>query len=263
MFIKPLVAMLVAALAVSPINPAAFAGPLPKVIQFEPTPTHTRVRNIDRAKLLRLMMGGGAAEEEKPEKPEVPDGEKYVPVIKMDGGIDDEMADKVVHRIEWANTDEADEIVLEINSHGGSLNSGFRIARAIEESKAPIHCVVDDTGYSMALFILQSCPVRSMTKRSTLMAHEPSVSGIEGQQGVMWNAFAMLKALSRAFGEHCASRMHISLVEYYGHVSNGKEWWMDWEEAWRVGAVDSVVKSVKAVAESYRKDGVPPPSLVK
>lgn len=249
---KPLVAMFVAFLAMSPVNPTAFAAQAPAVIEYSPP----EPPKSDKVKLVRLLLGG-PSEEEKPDKPDVPDGEKYVAVIKLEE-LDEEAVDKVIRRIEWAKEDEASAIVIEINSRGGPVTYGFKVAKAIEESTVPVHCVVDDQGYSMGLYILQSCQTRSMTKRSTLMGHEPAYNpGESGRQNDWYNAFVELRALSRAMAEHVAARMTMSISDYATRVSNGKEYWLDWEEAWRVRAVDSVVKSVASVVEAYKHGEVP------
>lgn len=145
-------------------------------------------------------------------------------------------------------------VVLEINSPGGDVEWGFRLAKAIERTPQPVICVVDGMAASMAFYILQSCTTRVMTERSVLMAHEPwSAAIVMGQEKdwekVATNTVATLKALGRAICRHMARRMNISYDGFLAMVADGREWWMDMTEASKYGAVDEVFVSVDRVVE--------------
>lgn len=75
---------------------------------------------------------------------------------------------------------EREPIVLEINSLGGELLSGFQIITAIENSETPIIGSVTGMCASMAIPILASCDVRTGTEYSTYMIHDVS-SGFSGK----------------------------------------------------------------------------------
>jgi ATP-dependent protease ClpP protease subunit len=165
--------------------------------------------------------------------------------------------DSVKKAIAWlddAARAKPDAIVFEINTGGGSTVAGFELAKAIESSSTPITCVVDGEAASMGFYILQSCPVRAMTRRSSLMAHEVSFT-IHGRgQPNFWRSIAdWIKAHNDAFAEHCAHRLKITLAEYHARTDGGKMWWLNWEEALKVGAVDVVVDSVVEVEKALKK----------
>lgn len=133
------------------------------------------------------------------------------------------------------------EVTIEINSPGGSVFAGFELAKAIETKGPKVKCIVDGLGASMAFYILQSCQVREMTKRSVLMVHQPS-SGMDGSGDAdeYQDAADFLRSLTRAMLEHCAARMKISADALEARVAH-RSWYMDYREALLSGAVDTVI----------------------
>lgn len=166
----------------------------------------------------------------------------------FNGLVDDDLVNRTVHFIESANDANADEIILEINTPGGSVGAGFVLARAIEESDVPVTCVVDGTAESMGFYLTQSCTKRLMTKRSVLMAHEPSLSySVEHGQPNEWKSLAeMMQAEKEIIAEHCQRRLKVSMEEYNRRTSGTLMWFMTWRDALRFGAVDGITKSAKA-----------------
>jgi ATP-dependent protease ClpP protease subunit len=162
--------------------------------------------------------------------------------------------------IDAAAREEADVIVIEWNSPGGEVDSGFLLGKAIEESTVPVVCVVDGQADSMAFWLLQSCPVRLMTKRSYLMIHEASV-GAGGKIEDIENARDLLSVLNRGMAEHIAGRMCVPVDEIVARV-HGRDWWMGWQEALQVGAIDGVVPSVRSVLQAYQFGQEPVPTEV-
>lgn len=144
--------------------------------------------------------------------------------------------------------------VLEINTPGGNVGSGFRLAKAIEESSVPVVCIVDGRAASMGFYILASCPMRVMTRRSTLMIHEPQVDGNASGPTNDWrNVADMLAVLRVAMAVHCNKRMTSSMDEYRARTDGGKAWWFDWKDAKHYNAVDVVIDTVDEVLEELRK----------
>lgn len=166
-----------------------------------------------------------------------------------------ESATALIAGIEDANEplfgSKADSILLVIDSPGGSVPDGIRISRAIEESKVPVVCVVDVEAASMAAYILESCQVRLITKRSSIMIHEPAMSGeISGQQTVWKNIAEWLRVMTKGMAEHIASRMTVTPASIIERIRGGAMWFLDWEDALKFGAVDGTASSVAAVRSS-------------
>lgn len=180
----------------------------------------------------------------------LPSHEEKVLKIPIIGVVDDDMADNI--ELLFQSVDgSTKKIVIEIDSPGGSVSSGMRISRVIENSTLPVTCVVDGQASSMAFFILQSCQIRVMTERSILMAHEPSVSTIFQGKSSDWERFGkdlgkMLEILGNAMSHHMASRLNISYQEFRERIRD-TEYWMDVEEAFKINAIDKSVKLIKDI----------------
>lgn len=155
--------------------------------------------------------------------------------------VEDETVDALIGSINAANNRGDKRIVIEINTPGGSVWAGMRLAKAIEESPAPVTCVVDGMAASMGFYILQSCHTRVMTRRSLLMTHQPATGGLLYGPAEKYEGLAeLLRKLSHAMVEHMAARMKISVADFEKRI-DGKDWWLTNDEAVAVGAVDALV----------------------
>ncbi len=171
-----------------------------------------------------------------------------VPKYRFSDGVDQHSTQKFIKWLEAANKAGADEVLLEINTPGGSVPDGFEMTRAIEDSDAPVTCIVDGDADSMGFYILQSCDKRIMTPRSKLMAHEPAIGGMAHGQPNFWISLAdMMKAERDALAIHCQHRLKISLAEYHKRTDGGLMWWLLSDEAKKVGAIDGTAKTVKSL----------------
>lgn len=140
--------------------------------------------------------------------------------------------------------------VMEIDSPGGSVVLAHQMVKALEaaaERGLRVTCVVDGLGLSSAFAILQSCPERWATRRSYLMAHSPYQPEAEVRLETLDNQRSALEVVVRAFAEQCAGRLKVTMDEYLRRTTGGHQWWMDWREALRSGAVDGVVGSVMEI----------------
>jgi ATP-dependent protease ClpP protease subunit len=166
--------------------------------------------------------------------------------------IHDEIAKEDVERyastVSIAVAEEAPRVVVVLDSIGGATQLAHEIVKLIDAARddqnIKTDCVVDGRGWSSAFYILQACDRRYMTKRSTLMAHNPQffnevITLSSLRDG---SAQAQLEAVSRAFAEHNGARLKMSMEEYR-HRIDGRQWWLAWSEALKVGAVDKIVES--------------------
>jgi ATP-dependent protease ClpP protease subunit len=182
--------------------------------------------------------------------------DKYCIVhIPFDVGVDDLTANIGMAAIEAANEVKAAAILLELNSPGGSVEAGFKLAKAIENSHVPVVCVVDGEAASMSFFLLQSCDVRLMTKRSRLMAHQPSMSGnFRGTEEEWRNVAEALRVLTIAMSEHMCHKLKMPIKECQSRMIGSAQWWMDWSEAKKLNAVDNIVPSVNQMKAQMSKN---------
>lgn len=143
-----------------------------------------------------------------------------------------------------------DAIVLEINTSGGQVGAGVDFARAIESVSTPLVCVVDGEASSMGYYVLQSCPMRIITRRSSLMIHEPFFpDGAEDAHTAteLEQAAHNLRTTAATMLEHESRRMKVAKSVVAGRIADGKRWYLLADEAVRVGAVDGVAASVEEV----------------
>lgn len=131
------------------------------------------------------------------------------------------------------------EITIRIDSYGGSVHWGMEMMQLLENSGMHTRCVVDTKAMSMGFFLLESCDERLMTKRSTLMAHEPWTR-VQGHATQLEETALRLRVLCESMVEVAVERMHITKAEMMQKIS-GREWHMGWEEALRVGAIDGTI----------------------
>ncbi len=171
---------------------------------------------------------------------------RIVAHITYHGGIAQEGVDGVGPIFAKANEDKIDGIVFELNTDGGYVDAGWRMSKMIEDSDVPVICIIDGSGISMGMFILQSCPLRLMTKRSVLMTHNPQIEGDAGEE-----ALAGQPVYARAFAEHVCSRTK-NPDACKAKMATGRDWWMDHEEAVEQGFVDGVIPSANDFVSALR-----------
>ena len=182
-------------------------------------------------------------------KPNLKVGQHHVALVRFSSDVNQYSAAAFIDALDQVNKAKAEYIVLELNSPGGSVAAGFEMSLAMEKSNATVICVVDGMAASMGYFLLQSCDIRLMTKRSQLMIHEPKIMGAEvsGGQTEIHNLYELMHALTEAMIEQFAQRTVISVPEMRERIKDGKEWWVNWEEALSTKMVDGTVQNSKLV----------------
>ena len=70
--------------------------------------------------------------------------------------------------------DSIDEIILHISSSGGDVNYAFNMVSLIENSKKPVHGIVDSECHSSALIFFLACKTRKASRCSEFLIHEAS-----------------------------------------------------------------------------------------
>ena len=165
--------------------------------------------------------------------------------LALNDEVNEESVTPILEGLENAPHKKDDRVVIEINSPGGEVDAGFKLVKAIERFPAKVVCIVDGEADSMASYIFVACDVRVMTKRSTLMIHQPGMGG-QGQINDLTNASDMLRASGYAQAEHYALHMKgITAAEIATRTAGGREIWLDWHDAKKYGAVDIVVDRVE------------------
>ncbi len=177
----------------------------------------------------------------------------YVPAIPLTGAIDEKSVDALLAQLQEVQDAKPEAILLEIDSQGGEIEAGFRVIKAIEASRVPVHCFVDGRGQSMAFAILQTCTSRGATRRSNLMVHEPwvLVNRNSMTQYQLDDMAESLRMSSHLLVEHEAHRMGMT-PEVLKERIRGREWWMTAPEALEARALDYMAWDTKAVRVRLR-----------
>lgn len=218
----------------------------------EPASIVTVATVTDPAELLKELLENGK-ETPKIKKPVLAKGEHWVPKLVLDGVVDESSSKRLTEQLAQVASDGASIVVIEFNTPGGVVGDGVIISKAIENSSLHVVCVVDGMAASMGFYIMQSCDTRLMTDRSVMMAHEPAMTAeVEGHPVSWGNALARLKAMADAMAAHEAHRLKISLAEFHRRTDNGQDWWMTYQEASNVGAVDGVIVRVPQLIRELR-----------
>lgn len=106
-------------------------------------------------------------------------------VVVIAGGIDDAMVNSVYIQLAISKGLPGDRLVI-IRSPGGSITSGRRIIKMLEEEKArtgkKLVCVVVGGAHSMAFSILTHCDVRLATPGSTSVVHKAAAYGLDEER---------------------------------------------------------------------------------
>jgi ATP-dependent Clp protease protease subunit len=132
------------------------------------------------------------------------------------------------------------ELWIKIDSNGGSVFDGYKLAQAIENYGSPVTCVVDAHAFSMGSFFLQFCDVRLATSRSLLMIHKPSLQA-NGNSDELRQAASILDALTESMISVCLEKMTVSEKFFRNKINKG-DWFFSASQALAYGAIDGIIK---------------------
>jgi ATP-dependent protease ClpP protease subunit len=164
------------------------------------------------------------------------------------GPVDAETLTPVLLQLEALAKAGTTHVTLRIDSPGGSIFTGLRFIRMVEDIRKAhgvrVSCVVDGAAYSMAAVILESpaCDERLATSRSTFLFHNGKADGAGGSAGELASAARMLEAMNEALAALVAERMGMTPKQYRAKVAGG-DWVMAAPEAIANHVIDGVVAS--------------------
>lgn len=187
--------------------------------------------------------------------------------ITLDGPIFYGVADYVTERIHYFNNkDEKLPIFIVIDSSpGGSVMEGYRIVKAMQASKAPVHVVVKSFAASMAAVITTLAP-RSYVYPNAIVLHHQIRSFMGGNLTQQKEQLEILKEWYKRLADPVAKKVGYSLdgwtKEMYKHSSDG-DWQEFGDEAVRLKWADRVVHEVRETGFVKDPDEVKDETKVK
>lgn len=136
-------------------------------------------------------------------------------------------------------------IWIRINSPGGSVDAGLILIDTFKAVKAPVHCIVESSAYSMGAIILSYCDKRYGLPHATFMLHEASY-GTSGEDPQNRSKLDFLTKYLDRMHEEIAKNIKMDLKKYRARIRDA--WWMLADEAKSVGLIQEVITNI-AIAE--------------
>lgn len=141
----------------------------------------------------------------------------------------------------WDRIDPGCDIEIIFNSPGGSVIDGFALWDTLIALRTAGHrltTVCRGMAASMAGILLQAGDVRVMGAESVLLVHEISF-GAGGKIGEVEDEVAFAKMLTRRVLHIFADRTRLSAAQIDRRWKR-KDWWLDSDEALRLGFCDEI-----------------------
>ena len=163
-------------------------------------------------------------------------------IIDFDGKINGSNSIKLIDIfIDHVRDPSIDTILLRLNTEGGDVEIGMRLAQLIASYPKTVTCYVDEYSASMGFYILQACPFREMAPDAILLTHEPFSVIPESSLNKyeLKERLDSLEEMSNSMADFIAKRMYMKVEDYVSKIKDA-DWKMDSEEALQVHAVDKI-----------------------
>lgn len=163
--------------------------------------------------------------------------------INLFGPIDDQMAELVIAQLQYLEDKEVGEIIMQINSPGGSVSAGLAIYDTMNYIKARIVTVGVGMAASMGAFLLSagSKGYRRATENTEVLIHQP-LGGASGQASDIIIAANHIKRtrenLNRILSENTGKPMRVIQKD------TDRDFTMTARQALEYGLIDEVIPSV-------------------
>ena len=165
-------------------------------------------------------------------------------IIFLGKEVDDEIANEIVAVMLYLDSEDNNkDIVLYINSPGGSVTAGMAIYDTMQHIKSDVVTVCVGLAASMGAFLLAAGAKgkRLALPHARIMIHQPSMGGFRGQAtDIDIEAKEILKTRSQ-LDEILALRTGQSLEKVKKDTE--RDYWLSAEESKEYGLIDRVIES--------------------
>lgn len=151
--------------------------------------------------------------------------------------------------IEQLNALDATEILVRINSVGGSVPDGLAIYNALRRHTARIHVAIDGMAYSIASVIAMAGDDVEMADNAQMMVHAPWAV-VAGNASELRSRAEQLDRWADSLAS-CYARKTGKNIEEVSSLLDGNDYFFTAEEALREGLIDRITEPV-AIAASGR-----------
>ena len=149
----------------------------------------------------------------------------------------DDISDKAFKQ-DIENLGDVENIILHINSPGGSVFSAVAIANTLKNHKAKITANIDGLAASAATIITSACDTVRMPKNALFMVHNP-ITFAYGNNQDMQKTLEMLNKVKNSIIETYLNKTKTDKETLSELMDN--ETWMNAEEAKEYGFVDEIL----------------------
>ena len=163
-------------------------------------------------------------------------------IIFLSGQIEDGMADAIVAQMLFLEMEDPDkDIMLYINSPGGSISAGMAIYDTMKYLKCEVSTLCVGMAASMAAFLLAAGAKgkRKALPHSEVMIHQP-LGGAQGQTTDVLIYADRLKKTKELMNEELAKNTGNKLSRIKADVERDN--FMDAKEALAYGIIDSIIE---------------------
>ena len=141
-----------------------------------------------------------------------------------------------------ADCDPSQELVIRIDSEGGSVFDGLGIHDAITAWPGPVRAIVESSAFSIASFIAMAAGKVEITENGYLMLHNP-YTVTEGDSEELQKQADLLGKLQDSMVNAYATKTRKSRKEV--EAAMRAETWLDAREAQASGYVDSILPTAR------------------
>lgn len=149
----------------------------------------------------------------------------------------DDISDKAFKQ-DIENLGDVENIILHINSPGGSVFSAVAIANTLKNHKAKITANIDGLAASAATIITSACDIVKMPKNALFMVHNP-ITFAYGNNQDMQKTLEMLNKVKNSIIETYLNKAKTDKETLSELMDN--ETWMSAEEAKEYGFIDEIL----------------------
>ena len=149
----------------------------------------------------------------------------------------DDISDKAFKQ-DIENLGDVENIILHINSPGGSVFSAVAIANTLKNHKAKITANIDGLAASAATIITSACDIVKMPKNALFMVHNP-ITFAYGNNQEMQKTVEMLDKVKNSIIETYLNKAKTDKETLSELMDN--ETWMSAEEAKEYGFIDEIL----------------------
>lgn len=164
-------------------------------------------------------------------------------IIFLGKEVDDEIANEIVAVMLYLDSeDSGKDIVLYINSPGGSVTAGMAIYDTMQHIKSDVVTICVGLAASMGAFLLSAGAKgkRVALPHSRILIHQPSTGGFRGQATDIDIEAREILRTRRRLDEILADRTGQSVEKIAKDTE--RDYWMSAHEALEYGLIDRVIE---------------------